>query len=283
MVVVRNFYKQVSKTLKEGGIDTPDLDARFFLTAISGVSDMDIYTDSRRELTLDDMQKIELWVERRLAGEPVSKILGWNEFWGLPFKVTKDVLDPRPDTETLVESVLKSYGDTPPRKILDFGTGSGCILISLLHEWQESIGMAVDISEKALAVAKENAEINNVADRITFIHSDWDEKLDESFDLIVSNPPYIPNPDIESLAIEVKNHDPILALDGGIDGMDSYKKIFLKIFSLLTPCGKAFFEIGIGQEKNIVRLVEESGLSVKRIIPDLAGIPRVVEISCGDK
>lgn len=283
MVSVRDFYKNLLTELKPAGLETPELDLRFFLKALPGVSDIDIVTDTERILSDEEIQYVRYCVSRRLTGEPVSKILGHNEFWGLPFKVTKDVLDPRPDTETLVEAALKAFADEPPVKILDLGTGSGCILIALLHEWPDAQGTAVDISGKALSVARENAKMNGVADRIEFIHSDWCEKIDESYDLIVSNPPYIPNPEIESLSDEVKNHDPILALDGGIGGMESYKKIFLQIFSLQNGCGKAFVEIGAGQEENVTRLVEESGLSVKRIIRDLAGIPRVVEISCGDK
>lgn len=280
---VRDFYKTLLKEFKQAGLDTPELDLRFFLKALPGVSDIDIVTDTERVLSEEEQERVRGWAARRLAGTPVSKILGHNEFWGLPFKVTKEVLDPRPDTEILVDAALKGFAGKPPKKILDLGTGSGCILIALLHEWPDAQGTAVDISEKALSVARDNAKMNGVADRIEFVHSDWCEKIDESYGLIVSNPPYIPNPELESLSDEVKNHDPILALDGGIGGMESYKKIFLQIFSLQNGCGKAFVEIGAGQEENVTRLVEESGLSVKRIIPDLAGIPRVVEISCGDK
>ena len=185
-----------------------------------------------------------------------------------------------------MESALKAYGNTPPQTVLDLGTGSGCILIALLHEWPKSRGTAVDISGTALEVARENAQQNQVADRIEWIESNWMENLPdagEGYDCIVSNPPYITNPDIESLAPEVKNHDPILALAGGNDGLQCYKKIIFNLKKNLKSQGKAFLEIGQNQGNDVMRLVEDSGLSVENVHPDLAGIPRVVEISCGDK
>jgi len=283
MQILKVYCRDVRERLKQAGIDNPDLVARVFIKESMGLTDADFITQPQRSLSEEDIIKIESMLARRLEGEPVSRILGEREFWGLPFKVTPDVLDSRPDTETLVEAALKEFSDSPPARILDFGTGTGCILIALLHEWPDSSGVAVDISEKALDVARENAKKNGVADRISFIQSNWGEKIEESFDLIVSNPPYIPNQDIPNLDIEVKNHDPILALAGGKDGLDAYRQLFSDIKRLLSPCGKAFAEIGYSQGGDVPRLVKDYGLSVKNVHFDLAGIVRVVEISCGDK
>jgi release factor glutamine methyltransferase len=202
---------------------------------------------------------------------------------GLPFKVSEAVLDPRPDTETIIEATFQHFQDKPLRTILDLGTGSGCLIVTLLHEFPDSRGVAVDISESALAIARENADRNGVLDRCTFVKSDWDDSftadLPSKYDLIVSNPPYIPNQDIANLLDEVKKHDPSLALDGGNDGLDAYKKIIPIINSHLNRDGISLLEIGISQEKDVTRIAANAGLTPSRIHSDLGGIPRVVEIS----
>jgi release factor glutamine methyltransferase len=190
-------------------------------------------------------------------------------------------LDPRPDTETLIEAALKRFKGNPPRKILDLGTGSGCILITLLSEWPQAQGVGVDISPAALDVARENAQINGIASRARFICGDWGEGLDESFDLIVSNPPYIPTQDIETLEKGVRNHDPTRALDGGADGLEAYKAILMAIKKLFSTDGAGFFEIGFSQAQEVARLVANAGFSVRETHPDLAGIQRVVEFDLG--
>ena len=269
--------------MARGGVDTPDLDARIILRTILGITDSDFITGADIKVESHERDRIKNMIERRLAGEPVSRILGEREFWGLTFRITPDVLDPRPDTETIIDSALKRFGTNPPKKILDLGTGSGCILIALLHEWPQAQGVAVDMSEKALAVAEENARLHKVDSRIRFICSDWDSNLNECFDLVVSNPPYIPNQVIANLDREVRNHDPILALDGGDSGLQAYKKIFSGLDRLINAEGRGFFEIGYDQQNDVTRLAEDSGFCVEAIHADLAGIGRVVEISRGDK
>lgn len=216
-------------------------------------------------------------VERRVSGEPLSRILGTREFWGLPFELSPDTLDPRPDTETLIEAALERYKGTPPRRILDIGTGSGCILITLLHEFLESNGVGTDLSAGAIAMAECNAGINGVLDRATFVQTCWTGGIEGPFDLIVSNPPYIPTQVIPNLSPEVKNHDPILALDGGGDGLEAYRVIIPEIKSLLAPGGRVFFEVGYDQAAQVARLVAEYGATPDRIIPDMTGNQRVVE------
>ncbi len=258
-----------------------DLEARMILEDYADVSWSDILSCPDRDI--DDSQ-IRNILKRRLAGEPLSRIAGEREFYGRSFALGADTLDPRPDTETLIDAALKAH-TTPPKTILDLGTGSGCILLTLLAQWPEARGVGVDLAGGALDIARANAQCHNLSDRTTFVQSNWWESLEDSvkFDLIVSNPPYIPNQDIANLDIEVKNHDPILALDGGNDGMDAYKIIFSQLKIHLNTGGLAFFEIGVGQCGYISRLAEDYRIRIEAIHPDLAGIPRVVEISCGDK
>lgn len=281
-VTVQSLYRDAMARLKQAGCATPGLDARILLRHALNMTDADLITGDDRVLDAAAQDKIESLIARRLSGEPVSRITGHREFWGLDFMVTPDVLDPRTDTETIVQAAVQTLRKNPPQRIIDLGTGSGCLLIALLTEFPAAVGVGVDISESALSVARLNAERNNVTGRATFVRSHWFESVDGKFDLIVSNPPYIPNPDIESLAIEVRNHDPILALAGGEDGYDAYRAIIKEIQAHANRGALCYFEVGLDQGENVARLAGESNLSVRRIIPDIAGIPRAVEISCGD-
>ena len=284
-LMVKGLLHQLRTRFADAGLETPALDVRILARHFLGLSDADLITGQGAP-TPSQLDALEDAVQRRLAGEPVSRILGFREFWGMNFKVTPDTLDPRPDTERLVEMVLESMKDRPPHRILDLGTGTGCILLALLKEFPGATGMGVDINPGAVDVSRENMENNGLSGRAAFHVSNWTDSLpdpDEMFDLIVSNPPYIPESDIESLDPEVRNHDPILALAGGVDGLDAYKIIIMKIKKHLAPGGLCFFEIGQNQDRDLVRLVEESGLVVHRIGADYAGILRVVEIGHGDK
>lgn len=227
-------------------------------------------------------KEVDNIVRRRIAGEPLTRILGVREFWGLEFEVTPDVLDPRSDTETLIEAALKWAGSQADKciRILDLGTGTGCIPIALLTELPKATAVAVDVSEQALAVATRNANKNDVVNRITFKQSDWFTSLsDQKFDLIVSNPPYISESVIQNLDAEVKNHDPILALLGGESGLNCYEIIISDLEKHLKERGRAFLEIGYDQAQSVSRLVDESNLRLHRVVRDLGGNDRVVEIS----
>lgn len=322
-MTINEIYLLLKKRLKEAGINTADLDARIIIENRTGFDWAFILakgTSYKIEENIEGLMQADLM--RRLQGEPLSRIYGLKEFWGLEFHVTPDVLDPRPESELIVERGIdflktiignrnsSSKEHTQPVKILDLGTGSGCLLISLLKEFPKASGIGVDLSLKALLCAQENAKKhlgvkcfhaennqknphsddsskNNVQgvmrSRIQFICSDWSSSLEDSFDLIISNPPYIKNRDIPNLDNAVKKYDPILALDGGEDGYQAYKNIFFDLKRLLKPCGKALLEIGFDQEKNILRLAEESRFSDVSVHHDLAGLARVVEISSGDK
>lgn len=273
LMTLDELYKTLRAALSES-------DALYVLRKRAGAHYGDLIADPGRIIhensALEDL-------ERHRQGEPLSRIYGEREFWGLKFSLSPETLDPRADTETLVEAALAAFPDGPPRRILDLGTGSGCILIALLSEWPDSAGVGVDLSEGALHMARKNAASNGVAGRARFVCGAWGAALAESFDLVISNPPYISNHVIPNLGEDVRFYDPILALDGGEDGLQAYREIFLSLSALLKRDGKAVFEIGFDQEKSVVRLAEESGFLVKHVHRDLAGQPRALEISSGDK
>ena len=280
---LKELYFDLRNSLKEHSVQAPDITARELIKNTIDVADIDMIIRSEKVVAKSTQQKINSYMERHIKGEPTSRIFGEREFWGLPFKITPDVLDPRADTETIIEAAIRAFVGDPPLSVLDLGTGSGCIIISLLTEWQRTKGVGVDVSAKALEVASLNAQMHKVDNRLTLVESNWCENLNGKYDLIVSNPPYISNQEITNLPTNVKNYDPILALEGGEDGLSCYRSILTEIKNLLNPHGKVFLEVGYSQAEDVSRLVEESGLFVIGTHADIAGIPRVVEISFGEK
>lgn len=279
-------YQRTKEALREAGIDTYALDARLLTQAACDVSAEDLL--ARPTLNFHPVQsmKLERFTARRLQGEPVSRILGRKEFWGLTFKVTPDTLDPRPDTETLVEATIAWAKQQPePLRILDLGTGTGCILLSLLSELPGATGIGIDINEGALAVSRENAKRHDMAERAEFRQGDWFSALKsgESFDLIVSNPPYIAESEMKTLAIEVRNHDPRGALTDEKDGLEAYRVIYPQLKQWLKPGGRAFFEMGFAQFRDMQRLVENVNATLCNLHKDLAGHSRVVELSIANQ
>jgi release factor glutamine methyltransferase len=269
-------YRYLSKQASEH-------EARWMLEQRCGVSWADIIAGGDKAVNETERHVLNNDLTALKAGKPLSRIYGCRQFYGLDFKLNEDTLDPRPDSEVLVDIALERFKDTPPHTILDLGTGSGCLIVSLLAHMTDSHGVAVDRSFNALSKAHDNAAIHGVDSRCGFVVSDWCAALSGCFDLIVSNPPYIRSDVIPELESNVRDFDPILALDGGKDGLSAYKKLFTEIKPLLSPNGLALLEIGFDQEKDVMRLVEESGLCLKYVHPDLAGNARVVEISSGDK
>jgi release factor glutamine methyltransferase len=278
-----DLYHALRQDFRDAGMETADLEARMILTHRTAYTWSDLIAKPEMRVSPAEIALIEEDQRRRLAGEPLSRVYGTREFWGLEFTLCADTLDPRPDTETLVEAALDLYRDRPPPStILDLGTGSGCILVALLHEFPHARGCGVDKALGALQMARHNARGHGVEGRAAFICADWAASLTGRFDLIVSNPPYIVFEDLLTLAPEVKNHDPILALDGGRDGLSAYRSIFTEIKNLLNPGGRALFEIGAGQEADVMRLAEESRIRAEGVHRDLAGLARVLEFSRGD-
>ncbi|MEZ5958008.1 MAG: peptide chain release factor N(5)-glutamine methyltransferase [Hyphomonadaceae bacterium] len=272
-----SLWTDVRKRLEAAGIDTPVLDARLLLEAGAGVSRLEIVTDPRREVSDAQVDAVKALAKRREAREPVSHILGRKHFWTLDLEVNANVLAPRPETEFVVEAGLQAtLPAEAPHRILDLGAGSGAIIIALLRERPNATGVAIDISERALEIVRKNAESLGVADRLEIRQNDWATDLDERFDLVVSNPPYIRSGDIEDLAPEVSRFEPHLALDGGEDGFVAYRIISAALPRLLRPGATFALEVGLGQAEGVRALVEAAGLTADEPRRDLAGIPRVV-------
>ncbi|MGA2539413.1 MAG: peptide chain release factor N(5)-glutamine methyltransferase [Terracidiphilus sp.] len=220
-------------------------------------------------------------IQKRMAGEPVQYIVGEQEFYGLPFRVTPDVLIPRLETEHLVEKTLELAERFEQPRIVDVGTGSGAIAVALAHWLPLAQITAVDISIGALTVADKNAKRNGLVDRVRFIESDLLAAVaNERFDIVVSNPPYVPSGDRESLSVEVREHEPSLALFAGEDGMDVYRRLIPEAFSVLAPGGFVVLEIGYGQAESVTALLAQAGFQHIETLPDLQGIPRIL---CGQR
>jgi release factor glutamine methyltransferase len=261
--------------------DSAEIDARLLTGHALGLDLTGLISTAQRQLTPDESARLEAFARRRLAGEPVARIIGEREFWGLPLQLSPATLVPRPDTETVVElalELLRNGGDlTRPLRIADLGTGSGAILLALLSELPAAKGFGTDISEAALRTAAANAARAGLSERATFIACDYASGLSGSFDLIVSNPPYIRSTDIGGLAAEVRNHDPLAALDGGADGLDAYRALIPQAARLLAAGAPLIVEAGQGQSGPIQALMVAAGLTPATAPKaDLAGIPRAV-------
>ncbi len=261
--------------LREAGIDAPSLDATLLLAEATGKERSRLIAFPERSLSTDELSAYEALLARRARREPVSRILGRREFWSLDFAVTADTLDPRPETEVLVEAVLaRLNGPEAEVRILDLGCGSGCILLALLSELGKAEGLGVDSSAAAVEVARSNAAALGMGDRAVFQVGDWAAGLEGGWQAIVSNPPYIVESEIEDLAPEVSRFDPRQALSGGPDGLGAYRVLLPQAASLLAPEGLLALEFGIDQGNAVQRLVEAAGFTVRDIVRDLAGRQR---------
>lgn len=266
-----------TRYLAEAGIDSPRLDARVLLAHLLGVASGWLVTHSDHCLSADQKSAFTACIERRAAREPVALILGAQEFWSLSFLVSNDTLIPRPDSETLVEAVLRWRPERMARlRLLDLGTGSGCLLLSLLHERPNAWGLAVDRNPGAARMAAANAQALGLSDRAAVLCGDWASAVTGFFDAIVSNPPYIPEEEITTLQPEVRQFEPWLALAGGWDGYSAYRRIAPELARLLTPGGIAALEVGQGQAAQVALILEENGLTIIEISKDLSGIERCV-------
>jgi release factor glutamine methyltransferase len=259
-------------------IGSAELDARLLVGAALHLDLTGLVTSASRVLTDAEAAQLESFATRRLSGEPVARILGQKEFWGLPLKLSAATLVPRPDTETVVELALEIVGKSRrPLRVADIGTGTGAILLALLSEWTDAFGVGTDISVEALTTARDNAAVLGLASRSVFVVCDYAAALFGPFDLIVSNPPYIRSSDIPGLAGEVRDHDPLRALDGGLDGLDAYRALIPQAAACLAPGGALVVEGGQGQNGPIATLMKAAGLTVPGPAKaDLAGIPRAI-------
>jgi release factor glutamine methyltransferase len=270
---------ELARNLEAAGVESPMADARAMTLGVLGLPVEALIRDPELTLSRAQTRRLSNWLVRRIAGTPVSRLIGRREFWSLSFKIGPATLDPRPDSETLVEAVLaalKARRDQPLR-LLDLGAGSGCLLLALLSELKRASGVGVDIAPAAVRVAAENAAALGLADRAIFCKGDWARGLSGRFDVIVSNPPYIARDEIEHLPAEVLC-DPIRALDGGPDGLDAYRRILAEAPALLAPGGFLALEIGWDQAEAVTGLSEAAGGRVMRLVQDLAGLDRVLTV-----
>lgn len=277
---IESARRALAAQLKSAHLDEAELDARILLGAVLGLDLTGLIAQAARPLTETEASRLAQYAQRRIAGEPVARILGVREFWGLPFRLSEATLIPRPDTETVVERALELFRERPmphPPRIADIGTGSGAILIALLHEIPDAFGVGTDLSLSALDTARSNAAALGLADRAAFVACSYAAALSGPFDLIVSNPPYIPSGEIPKLSREVREHDPHLALDGGNDGYDAYRALIPQAAERLTPGGALIVEAGQGQARDIETLMTAAALSLDRPPKaDLGGILRAV-------
>jgi release factor glutamine methyltransferase len=271
----------LAEMFRQAGIDSAETDARLLIAHALGIDRAALMTDGARALSAGEMKAIDALAARRLKHEPVSRIFGSKEFWSLSLTVTPDVLVPRPETETVVEAAIDTLLPMKQEKlrILDIGTGSGALLLALLRELPNATGIGTDISAAALEVARMNAERNALAARCTFIACNIAAGVPGTFDLIVSNPPYIAHGEIVTLAPEVRDYDPSLALDGGGDGLDGYRAIAAQVRPLLAQGGRLIVELGAGQEGAVRALFTKAGLKVVTVKEDLASISRALSAS----
>ncbi len=263
--------------LKAAGVDSPAIDARLLVESAADVTRADLIADPYRPLTAAQTETLDAYVARRERREPISHILGRKGFWKIMLSVTSDVLTPRPETEVIVDHALRAFGEHEAFTVLDLGVGSGSILLAILAERPAAKGLGIDVSEEALAVARENAANLDLNARAALMRSDWTAGLGEGgFDLVVSNPPYIPTEVIATLDPEVRDHEPRLALDGGPDGLDAYRALSSQILRVLKPGGRFLLEIGHDQSRDVEALMRSAGALDVHTLRDLSDRDRVV-------
>ena len=272
----QEILNQGSKILKLNDVKSYNLDSEILLSKIikKDRSQLLLSLDNK----IDEIQKKAFfkYINRRKKNEPIAYITGFKEFWKNSFRVNKDVLIPRPDTETLVEQVLNEIDIMSKKTILDVGTGSGCIILSLLNERKKCKGVGIDISKNAIKLAKYNAKIQHIKNRVKFFNSDIDNFYLGKYDLIISNPPYIKHHKINGLEKDIKNHEPKVAINGGIDGYDKIRLIIKKSSILIKKRGKLFLELGINQTRETLKILNLNGFYKNRIVKDLANKNRCI-------
>ena len=279
--------REIRQCLENADIANAVNQTRWLINARTGYSPGDIIARPETELDSEIVARLKRDCRELKNGKPLSRVLGTDEFYGLTFGLNAATLAPRPDTEILVDAIRAWRRNHPyycrnGLQFIDLGTGSGCILISLLHYWPDCFGIGTDIDEYALKQAADNAVTNRVESRTNFVCSNWFDGLGGRYPLLVANPPYIQKRDIESLDESVQRFDPYRALDGGDDGLCSIKRLVNSVIHHLTEDGSAFFEIGYNQLHDVSRLIDKADLNLAGVHYDLGGIPRVVEICYGD-
>ena len=267
---VKVILEWAKEKLLEAQIESSILDARLLLGFALGTPQERFYGSEDEILTKTQADNYIKIIERRCKREPVSRIIGTRGFWNLTLKINQSSLDPRPDSEVLIESILKTFPEKSDKlKFIDFGTGTGCLLLSALNEFPNSSGVGVDISKECVKIARENAALNGLSRRALFIESDWGGEVTDKFDVIIANPPYLQSDTIPTLDPEVKNFDPHIALNGGPDGLSCYRKLAPQFVAALKEKGLIFLEIGYDQMESVANIMEHSGFKCLHINQDL--------------
>lgn len=277
----RAVQRRVARRLADAGIGDGGFEARLLVERALGCGAVDILSGRAGAVEGVAAERLAGLLQRRLAHEPIAYIFGEREFWSLPIAVSPDVLIPRPDSETLIEAALRSVSPRDrPLRVLDLGTGSGCLLLALLSEWPDAIGIGIDISQAALRMARDNAVRLCLDDRAAFVCSDWDDALgDRKFDLVVSNPPYISEAEIPTLAPDIRRFEPILALSAGVDGLAAYRRVLPACRRLLAPAATAFIEIPAALASAVGALARAEGLQIVDVKPDISAQSRCLVVS----
>ena len=273
---IQTLLNQASKTLKQLSNTSSKLDSEILLSKIIKKNRKYLILNSNEELKKENIKSFDYLVKRRKKGEPIAYLINKKEFWKQNFYINQNVLIPRPDTETLVEETLKLFNVNSKLNMLDIGTGSGCILLSILKERRNFFGTGIDISKKAINVARFNAKMHQLSNRVKFYNSDVDKFLIGKYDLVVSNPPYIKRQDLKYLEVDVKGFEPKLALDGGKDGFSKITKVISKTSTLLKGNGRFILEIGFGQKKKILSILKQNNFFINKVVKDYGKNDRCV-------
>ena len=276
-MILEEQLARCAERFRQAGVENPRRDARLLLAHALGTSVEALIAEPDERLSPTEVCKIEALSRRREGREPLSRIIGEREFWSLSFAVTPSVLDPRPESETLIELVLsKLAGRGDATEILDLGTGSGCLLLALLNDLPNARGLGLDISAGAVEAARRNAASLGLSGRARFEKGDWNRNVEGRWQIVVCNPPYIETSAIGTLEPEVREFDPVLALDGGEDGLEAYRAAVPAAVQALAPGGWAAFEVGLGQAPEVVSMFETEGLTEITVAADLARTPRAL-------
>ena len=275
-MLLSELQKKITKILSEGGIETNSLDARIILREIFNFDEKELILNSDLILSESKISKVQKIITRRLNFEPVSKIFGKRDFYNSTFSISDDVLDPRPETENIVEIANNFILEKGYESFIDLGTGSGCIILSILKENKNLTAVGVDISIDAINIAKKNSKDMNLEKRSSFLVSNWLSSIYNSYDLIISNPPYIPSDEIITLSKTVKNFDPLISLDGGQDGLKCYKEIAEDINRVINKNGRVILEIGYNQAHDVIKIFESKEFKLLKIYNDINGLNRIL-------
>ena len=275
-MILKEIQRKLCNNFSTIGIETPELDARIILKEVLSLDDKDLILKESLDIPEEIIEKIITIESRRLNGEPISKIFKKRDFYNSTFLISNDVLDPRPETELIVEIANNYINKNEVKNILDLGTGSGCILLSILKENRMINGLGIDLSKEAISIAKQNSKKLNLETQSNFLVSNWMSSVNYKYDLVVSNPPYIASEDIKKLSKSVKIYDPILSLDGGDDGLNSYRLIASDLKRIISMNALIIIEIGYNQSLQVIDIFKKNDFKLIKKYNDINGLDRVL-------